>query len=67
MTERSAHDDPADDAEAAGDADTRVDDAPFEHASADVAPELFPAEPTAADAGTGGTPGRPDSDSATSS
>lgn len=47
MTERSAHDDPVDDAEAAADADTRVDDAPFEHSSADVAPELFPAEPNA--------------------
>ncbi|MFC7130910.1 hypothetical protein [Haloferax chudinovii] len=61
MTERIASDDPADDA------DTRVADAPFEHASADVAPELFPADPTVADAGTGGIPGRPDSDPATRS
>ncbi|WP_148416455.1 hypothetical protein [Haloferax sp. KTX1] len=59
MTDRIASDGPADDAD--------VDDAPFEHASADVAPELFPAEPTVADAGTGGIPGRPDSDSATRS
>ncbi|AKU07922.1 MULTISPECIES: hypothetical protein [Haloferax] len=59
MTERIASDDPADAASA--------DDVPFEHASADVAPELFPAEPTVADAGTGGIPGRPDSDSATRS
>ncbi|EMA08455.1 hypothetical protein [Haloferax denitrificans] len=59
MTERIASENPADDADAA--------DAGFEHASADVAPELFPAEPTVADAGTGGIPGRPDSDPATSS
>ncbi|ELZ65218.1 hypothetical protein C5B91_07875 [Haloferax sp. Atlit-10N] len=59
MTERIASDDPADAPSA--------DDAGFEHASADVAPELFPAEPTVADAGTGGIPGRPDSDSATRS
>ncbi|MCO8266169.1 MULTISPECIES: hypothetical protein [unclassified Haloferax] len=57
MTERTASDNPADDAA----------DVSFEHASADVAPELFPAEPTVADAGTGGIPGRPDSDSATRS
>ncbi|MGB9956719.1 hypothetical protein ACOZ4B_10055 [Haloferax prahovense] len=57
MTERTASDNPADAAA----------DVSFEHVSADVAPELFPAEPTVADAGTGGIPGRPDSDSATRS
>ncbi|ELZ89226.1 hypothetical protein [Haloferax sulfurifontis] len=64
MTDRIASENPADDADAA---DSEAADAGFEHASADVAPELFPAEPTVADAGTGGTPGRPDIDSATSS
>lgn len=67
MTERSTHNDPADNAEATTGTGTRVDDAPSEHSPADVAPEFFPAEPTAAGADTGGTPNRSDSNSTTSS